>query len=42
MAWNAKTLANTLITVALEIILGILSAMTNHSFMPRQTEYTLL
>jgi hypothetical protein len=29
MAWNAKTLAKTLMTVALEITFGILSAMTN-------------
>jgi hypothetical protein len=29
MAWKAKTLAKTLMTVALEITFGILSAMTN-------------
>jgi len=29
MAWNAKTLAKTLMTVALEITFGILSAMTD-------------
>src|ERR1041384_3570023 len=29
MAWKAKTLAKTLMTVALEITLGILSAITN-------------
>jgi hypothetical protein len=29
MAWKAKTLAKTLMTVALEIAFGILSAMTN-------------
>jgi hypothetical protein len=29
MAWKAKTLAKTLMTVALEIAFGILSAMTD-------------
>jgi hypothetical protein len=29
MAWKAKTLAKTLMTVALEITFGILSAMTD-------------
>jgi hypothetical protein len=29
MAWKAKTLANTLMTVALVMNLGILSAMTH-------------
>ena len=29
MAWKAKTLASTLMTVALEIVLGLFSAMTN-------------